>query len=156
MDWIVQAIITIGVGIAVWYLTSTLEAIRREKEKLQDERRKIYIQVLEPFIRILTGIKNPSETKKALNQIKSFEYRRVSYELNMMGSDDVVQALNELMQCIYSIEQGDASAKPEDMLVHWGRVLLAIRRDLSNKETSLTEVDMLRGQIKDIDQFIKA
>ena len=56
MDWIVQAIIPIGVGIAVWYLTSTLEAIRREKEKLQDERRKIYMQVLDPYIRILTGI----------------------------------------------------------------------------------------------------
>ena len=156
MNWIVQAIIPIGVGIAVWYLTSTLESIRRETEKLQDERRKIYMQVLDPYIRILTGINNPSEIKKALNQIKSFDYRRVSYELNMMGSDDVVRAMNSLMQHIYSLEREGTSGKPEDMLVYWGGVLLAIRRDLGNNKTGLTEVDMLRGQIKDIDQLIKS
>ena len=156
MDWIVQAIIPIGVGIAVWYLTSTLESIRRETEKLQDERRKIYMQVLDPYIRILTGINNPSETKKALNQIKTFDYRRVSYELNMMGSDDVVRAMNSLMQHIYSLDREGTSGKPEAMLVYWGGVLLAIRRDLGNNKTGLTEVDMLRGQIKDIDQLIKS
>ena len=139
-----------------WYFTSIFEAIRREKEKLQEERRKIYIQVLEPYIRIFAGIKNPLETKKALSQITSFDYRRASCELNMMGSDDVVRALNELMQHIYSLEKGDVSAKPEAMLVYWSRVLLAIRRDLGNKKTSLTEVDMLSSWIKDIDQVIKS
>ena len=99
---------------------------------------------------------NPSEIKKALNQIKSFDYRRVSYELNMMGSDDVVRAMNSLMQHIYSLEREGTSGKPEDMLVYWGGVLLAIRRDLGNNKTGLTEVDMLRGQIKDIDQLIKS
>ena len=36
-------------------------------------------------------------------------------------------------------------------MLHWGSLLLAIRRDLGAKGTKLTEKDMLRSQIKDID-----
>ena len=157
MNWIELAVIPIvggGLGILGWYLRSSVEAIRREKEKLQDERRKIYMQVLEPYIRIFAGIKNPSETQKALSQVTSFEYRNVSFELNLIGSDNVVRALNELMQHIYRMERDSASATPVELLTHWGRVLIAIRRDLGNNKTKLTEADMLRAQIKDIDKFI--
>ena len=31
--------------------------------------------------------------------------------------------------------------------------LIAIRKDLGNDKTQLKEIDMLRGQIKDIDQY---
>ena len=34
------------VGFAVWYLQSNLESVRREKENIQNERRKIYEDVL--------------------------------------------------------------------------------------------------------------
>ena len=73
-----------------------------------------------------------------------------------MGSDDVVRAMNSLMQHIYSFEREGTAGKPEDMLVYWGRVLLAIRRDPGNNKTGLAEADMLKGQIKDIDQLIKS
>ena len=72
----------------------------------------------------------------------------------MMGSDDVVRALNELMQYSYGVERDGTSPKPEEMLRYWGRVLLAIRRDLGNKRTKLMDIDMLRGQIRDIDQVM--
>ncbi len=153
MDWVAQGAITVGVGVVVWYLTSRVESIRREKESLQDERRKIYSQVLEPYIRIFAGAKKPTETKKAISSITSFEYRRASFELTMIGSDDVVRALNEMMQFSYRMGDGGSSASPEDLLRYWGGLLLAIRRDLGNKGTKLSEVDMFRSQIKDIDQF---
>ena len=70
-----------------------LKTVRRERERLQDERRKVYVEVLEPYIRIFAGIRNPSETKKALNQIGSFDYRRAAFELNMIGSDEVVRTM---------------------------------------------------------------
>lgn len=82
------------------------------------------------------------------------EKEKLQDELNMMGSDDVVRALNELMQYSYGVERDGTSPKPEEMLRYWGRVLLAIRRDLGNKRTKLMDVDMLRGQIRDIDQVI--
>ena len=75
VDWIQIALVPI-IAFAGWYLRSGVEMVRREKEKLQDERRKIYIQVLEPYIRIFAGFNNPSEKKKALSQLTSFDYRR--------------------------------------------------------------------------------
>ena len=154
MDWLTQGAIAIGVGFVVWYLTSRVEAIRREKEKLQDERRKIYMQILEPSIRIFAGTKNPSETRKALSQVTTYEYRKAFFELNMLGSDDVVRAVNGFMQYIYGMEDSKVSSKPQDLLVHWGGLLIAIRRDLGNKRTRLKEVDMLRALIKDVDKAI--
>ena len=140
------------VGLVVWFFQSRIETIKRETERLQDERRKVYMQVLDPYIRILVGIKNSSETRKALNLVNSIEYRRASFELNLMGSDEVVRALNELMQYIYRIERDGPTSKPETMILLWGRVLLAIRKDLGNKRTKLEEIDMLEGYIKDIDK----
>jgi len=37
----------------------------------------------------------------------------------------------------------------------WGALLIEIRKSLGNKKTKLKEVDMLRGMIKDIDNFLK-
>ena len=142
------------VGFAVWYLQSSLESVRREKENLQNERRKIYEDVLEPFIRIFAGINDPAQTQAALEQVQSYEYRRrIMFELNMMGSDEVVVALNNMMQHIYRTEE--VPSDPVDMLRHWGRLLIAIRKDLGSENTKLEEVDMLRGQIKDIDQYYR-
>ena len=155
MDWMTQGAIAIGVGLIVWFLTSRVEAIRREKEKLQDERRKIYMQILDPFIRVFAGVKNPSETQKALKQIISYENRRAFFELNMLGSDDVVRAVNNYMQYIYKKGDDDSPGNPQEILVHWGGLLLAIRKDLGNKRTKLKEADMLRALITDIDRVVK-
>lgn len=159
MDWIELAIVPVVgglLGLLGWYLRSSVETIRREKEKLQDERRKIYAQILEPYIRIFAGAKNPRETKKAISQITSFEYRKASFELSLMGSDDVVRAVNELMQHTYRMERDDVASRPEELLFYWGRVLIAIRRDLGSTGTKLTEIDMLKVHIKDIDQLVKS
>lgn len=155
MDWMTQGAIAIGVGLIVWFFTSRVEAIRREKEKLQDERRKIYMQILDPFIRVFAGVKNPSETQKALKQIISYENRRAFFELNMLGSDDVVRAVNNYMQYIYKKGDDDSPGNPQEILVHWGGLLLAIRKDLGNKRTKLKEADMLRALITDIDRAVK-
>ena len=154
MDWLAQGAITIVVAIVVWFLTSRVEAIRRETERLQDERRSVYIQALEPYIRILAGAKNPSETKKAMSQITSFEYRRATFELNLIGSDEVVQAMNDLMQFFFSREGDGSNIDAGQMITLWGNVLLAIRRDVGNKRTKLKPIDMLRSQITDIDQHL--
>lgn len=80
----------------------------------------------------------------------------------MMGSDEVVRALNVLMQHFYAREedQNTTDTRPQDnqpvntqgiMLV--GDFLLAIRKDLV-KKTKLTNRDMLRDMIKDLDKYL--
>ena len=154
-DW-TQALIIPSVGLILaflgWYLRSSIETVRREREKLHDERRKIYLDVLDPYIRIFAGIKNPSETKKAMSLVNSFDYRRGSIEFKLIGSDRAVGASNNLMQHIYGMEADRESSEATVILRYWAGLLLAIRRDLGNAQTKLTEKDMLRDWFKDIDQ----
>ena len=72
------------------------------------------------------------------------------FELNLMGSDDVVRAMNAFQQHIYN--------NPSDSkmsIVRLSELLLAIRRDLGNKNTKIEPIDMLRSQITDIDKFLR-
>ena len=39
------------------------------------------------------------------------------------------------------------------MMRHWGTLLLEIRKSLGNEGTKLSEIDMLRGMIKDIESI---
>ena len=67
MNWInllVTPLVAALVGFAVWYLQSRIATIRREQERLHDDRRKVYTDILDPFIRALTGINNPREPKR--------------------------------------------------------------------------------------------
>jgi len=145
-------VVSAVVGVLVWYLQSRIEAVRAERRRLQDERRKIYIAVLEPYIRVLAGIKKPSETSKAMNRMSSFEYRKVSHELNLMGSDEVIRANNTFMQLAYSASE--RAITPEEWLQCWGGLLLAIRKDLGARKTGLTAVEMLESQVTDAKAYL--
>ena len=142
------------VGFGVWFLQSRIDKIRQARERLQDERRKVYADVLDPFIRIFTGIKKPQETQKALRQIVSYEYKKAAIEFNIIGADNVVRAFNGLMQYIYETEE-DESGNPVETMLRWGRFLLAMRKSVGEPTTKLTEMDMLRSQIKDLDTWIQ-
>ncbi len=135
-----------------WWLSSRQEALRRATEALQADRRQIYMACISPTIRLWAGTKNPQENKKALAEITSFEYRRTLSELTLIGSDDVVQALNTYMQYLY---RHPTDAEPLKILTLWGEVLLAIRRDLGNKGTKLETADMFKNLITDIDRYLK-
>jgi hypothetical protein len=79
MDWtsfFCSTIFGALVGFAVCYVQSRIDALRRAQERLHDDRRKVYSDVLEPFIRLFSGVKNPTEMHKALEQMLSFEHRR--------------------------------------------------------------------------------
>ena len=158
IDWVnilVAPLFGAAVGFGVWYFQSRIDSLRKAQEKLRDERRKVYAEILDPFVRIFAGIKNPRETKKAMQQVVSYEYRRTAFEFSLMGSDDVVRAFNDLMQFLFraSADEGaDVDAKA--WIRKWGAFLLEIRRSLGNPDTKLTDVDMLRGYITDVDRLL--
>ena len=98
---------------------------------------------------MFAGIKNDAQTKKALRQVLSFEYRKAAFELNLMGSDEVIRAMNAMQRA----GQGTDSLK---MMRKWGELLLAIRKDLGNTKTKIKPIEMLRSQITDIDQYLES
>ncbi|MDY0129372.1 MAG: hypothetical protein RBR63_04190 [Methanosarcina vacuolata] len=122
--------------------------LRIVQEKLRDDRRKVYIDLLSPFVLIFTkGIDQQEVLKNLLSQ----EYRKTSFELALLGSDDVVKAYGNLMQYSFRLENQEID---KNMLIKlYATLLLRIRKDLGNKYTQLNEKDMLAYLIKDIDKL---
>ena len=106
MDLIFAPVIAAFAGLIVWFAQSRIDAFRREQDRLHDDRRKIYAEFLDPFIRAFASIKNPREEKKALQQIQSIEYKRTAFEFNLIATDTVVRAHNNLMQYLYATGHG--------------------------------------------------
>ena len=153
-------IIVAVLGIAGLYLQARVNALRRERERLHSDRKDLYIRILEPYIRAFSQAKHSSTRKRQTDVdiaqlIQSFDYRKVSFELGFVGSDDVLRAVNEFTQYFYSLENRKES-NPEasrEGLVKFGHLLLEIRKDLGNRKTKLDEYDMLEGFINDIRQL---
>lgn len=159
MDWIANIIapiiVALIVGLVGWFLRQYIDSVRRERERLQDERRKIYMHILEPYIRLFASTNDPKESEIALEQIQSFKYRKATFEVKLMGSDEVILATNKLMKHFYAREASvDSKGSPDHKAVFlMGELFISVRKDLI-KKTKLNEVDMLRDFIKDIDQYL--
>lgn len=138
-------------GIITWLIKSRVEELKATEEKLREERRKIYAQILDPYIRIFADLKGQGPVQ-AIKKIKSYDYRKTALDLNLFGSDNVVRAYNALMKHTYEVES-TGGKNPMKMMRLWGAFLLEIRKSLGNKKTKLDEFDMLRGMIKDIDSI---
>ena len=145
-------------GIVVWYLTSRHALIRQEIEKLKEARKEIYLAILNPYVKLLSGLKTKKNEKAVVDRIVrellSEDYRMKGLELNLIGSDDVIRALNDMMQWIY---KNDSDKSPEKIIELRGGLQLAIRKDLNSKtkykKTKLKSTDMLRATINDLDEF---
>ncbi len=136
-------------GILTWLIKSKAEELRAIEEKLREERRKIYAQILDPFIRVFADPKGKGP-EQALKTITSYNYRKTAFDLILFGSDDVVRAYNDLMRYTYDAEAA-GNEDPREMLRLWGRLLLEIRKSLGNKRSTLNELDMFRAMIKDLE-----
>ena len=154
MDWLYPVLVVVG-GIITWIVRSRLEEFREVERKLRDERRKIYAEILDPYIELFANISRGEGVSGGIDQkITSKDYRRAIFELGLLGSDEVVRAYNDLMQYFFNL----GSEQKQDMHVTirlWGKLRLEIRKSLGNKKTKLNEIDMLRGEITDIDKLEK-
>lgn len=138
-------------GIIAWFIKSRAEELRAIEVKLREERRKIYSQILDPYIQLFADLKDKGPGQ-AMKKIMSYEYKKTAFDLNLFGSDEVVHAYNALMKHTYEVEATGKQDTKEFMRM-WGNFLLEIRRSLGNKKTKLDEFDMLRAMIKDIDSL---
>lgn len=151
MDWlqilVPSLLIAVG-GLAGWVIRSRTEEHRAMREKLREEQRGIYREILKPYIEVLA---NPQNTR-IIDDVKS-TYKKTAFELILVGSDNVVLAYNKIMQYAYKTEEA-GKRDAGKMMNLWGNLLLEIRKSLGHKSTGLKAKDMLRGMIKDIDKFL--
>jgi hypothetical protein len=156
MEWVqilLPSLLVVIGGIIGWIVRSRTEEYRAVREKLRAEQRAIYHAILEPYIGIFADLKGEG-VSKATQKIVSYDYKKTAFDLNLIGSDEVVQAYNKMMQHSYKAEE-TGKQDPKEMMRLWGSLLLEIRKSLGNKNTKLDEWDMLRGMIKDIDRFTR-
>lgn len=155
----IQSILTLivaifGSGSIIGILIQNkITKLRSIEEKLRDDRRKVYFDLLAPFILMFT---KGTDQQKITDQMLSQGYRRTSFELTLLGSDEVVRAYGNLMQHTFESEKQKAEGRiidPTIIIKLYTTLLLEIRKDLGNGNTSLKEKDMISHMITDIDKL---
>lgn len=137
-------------GVITWFLKSKSDELQLFQEKVIEQRRKFYLEIIDPITKIMS--RDEIKSKQALKQIVSYEYKKSFFQLNFWGSDAVIIALNDYMQYLYRSETEEIDGKVTFDL--FGRFLLEIRKDLLNNKSKLKNKDMLRAMIKDIDKYL--
>lgn len=137
----------LGGGVVAWWAQSRIEQNRREAERLRSERAKIYLAVLEPFVNVFSNPKHQATPIEKVLTSKAFQ--DAAFQINLVGSDRVVKAVNAMFMFFYQTDMEDRS-NLIDGLTMYGEMMLAIRRDLGNRKTKLEPFDMLRSRLKDL------
>ncbi len=166
MDWLQNVLPTLLIvvggaagSIITWIIRSRLEELRAIEERLSVERRKVYSEILDPYVKLFASLKLKDEGVSIIEQeitpqISSYEYRKTIFELGLLGSDEVVRAYNNLMQYFFKLDATEKQDMRETIRL-WGTLRLEIRKSLGNKRTKLNALDMLRGEITDIDKLLE-
>lgn len=101
--------------------------------------------------------KNKGKDKNdiTVSQMLSLDYRKISFKLSLIGSDSVVQALNNLYQYFYSRDEKNEMTinDTKRMLSLLGNFLLEIRKSMGNEAATLDNWDMLEWFITDARQY---
>lgn len=139
-------------GFIAWIIKSKVEELRAIEERLREQRRTVYAKLIEPYVQLFADPKGAGKAK-ALQSIVSYDYRRNAFDLNLLGSDEVIRAYNALMMHVYEADR-TGQRDPKELMPLFGTLLLELRKSLGNKRTQLAPIDMLRGMIKDIDQAL--
>lgn len=155
MEWweIILSILVVAIGgggIFNLVVKARLDELHEINERLTTERRKIYADILAPYIKLFAAISRDELNRVDLKQqITSDEYKKAIFELGLLGSDEVVRAYNALMQYFFKLAASEKQDMRETIRL-WGGLRLEIRKSLGNKKTKLNAFDMLRGEITDI------
>lgn len=144
--------ILLGIGgLIMWILKTKNEELQLIQQKISEERIRLYGTMLEPYVRLLASVNSPKEVEKSVKQIQSFEWQNASTHLILFGSDDVIKAWNRFAQCNYRMGDDPANNTMFDLLKFYGEMLLAIRKDVGNKNTKLNSKETMMWKIKDIE-----
>lgn len=78
MDWLQilgPTLLMVLGGILTWFIKAKIEELRAIEEKLREERRNIYAQILDPYIHLFADLKGKGPDE-ALKKITSYDYKK--------------------------------------------------------------------------------
>ena len=160
----ISVLILSGVAIpyVIFVVGNRLTKIRQLEESLRDDRIEIYNKILEPFLLIFTPQaviaasakyekdKDKTGVELASEKLLTIEYQDYAFKLNLIGSDNVVRAYNNLMQANFNLQGED---KGQELIYYIAVLLLEVRKSLGNDVTKLHALELLEWKITDLRKF---
>lgn len=151
---ILTAVIGVIVVVAPLVIQHRLQALREQRQKLREQRLGLYITLLSPYVRLWASLNKPNRKaveRAVIQEMLSTEQLSNTFQFGMIGSDDVVQKHNAFRQFAANAPSGNPTGEFEGSILEcFGELLLAIRRDLGNKNTKLQPIDMFKPIITDL------
>ena len=138
-------------GLITWFIKTRSEELKAIEERAIEKRIEIYTIILDPLIVLLSKNTDKKIKESSIKKINSVEYKKASFNLITYGSDDLVISYNEMMQGFYKYE---SNKNPKETMKRFALFILAIRKDIYNKNTKLKEWDMLKFLITDIEKIM--
>ncbi len=160
---IATPLLVIALGAIGWKFRAEYERRLNLENQMRDERTAIYLDILEPFIIMFmseaawkSDPKNKSRDRfdVGIRKALSLDYKRRSFELILIGSDEVVTAYNNMMQFLFqNADNPTDTEKANQLLGFVADLLLEIRRSMGNDQTELDKWATMEWFITDIQQY---
>jgi hypothetical protein len=138
-DSINPTLITIISGGLGYAISKFYEDLKESKQRIYEQKRIVYKTLLNPYIEVLKTTKKGSANNLTEKQISTaFD---AAFDTILYGSDNVIKLYGEFRN---SNSRVTSDNEKYLMLKSMALLLNAIRKDLGNKMTNLTEVQILR------------
>jgi hypothetical protein len=133
----VGALVAGGVG----FLASKFyESLKESKQRLHDKKREVYAKLLAPILALHLEMLKPNKEQPAHEVVLA----QMTTQMVEATFDSVLYASDEVLKLWARIRTSSLqNLEPGVILVLYMRLLKAMRKDVGNTYTSLTEADIL-------------
>ncbi|WP_036471189.1 hypothetical protein [Myroides odoratimimus] len=135
-------ILTIVSGSLGFIISKIIEDIKESKQRIYEQKRKYYIELIRPYRDLLKN----SKTKNSKNELSSKQIADAmdtAFDNILYASDNVIEKYGKFRNNSLNENQEDPNHLYK-ILKNFAELLIAMRKDLGNKYTSLDEVHILR------------
>lgn len=128
---------------SVGFITSKIfEDLKESKQRIYEQKRKYYNELIRPFRDVLKNIKTKNGNS-SLNPKQIADAMDTAFDNILYASDNVIEKYGRFRNNSTNEEQTGSSSQYKTLKL-FSELLLAMRKDLGNKYTSLDEVHILR------------
>lgn len=135
-------ILTLVSGSIGFIISKIIEDLKESKQRIYEQKRKYYNELIRPFRDLLKNSKTKSG-KTELNNKQIADAMDTAFDNILYASDDVIEKYGRFRNNSTNEEKSGANNLFKTLKL-FAELLLAMRKDLGNKYTTLDEVHILR------------
>lgn len=128
-------------GLSVWFVQSRVQQKQEIEQRLQKERRDLYLELVTPLIQTLVNSQSgESDNQEIVRQLKSLDYKKKAFMATFFASDEVILAFNNLWETARKISQKN---DPEALFSSFEELIFAMRKSMGHRKTILNDWDLI-------------